>query len=82
MSDNGLLEAAGPGPGVCSSLDRRTREWSDYYGDQSYTSERRRKKTEGNKHQSRPSCLQRQTSDSSVDYIGGKNYRHENFELK
>ena len=81
MRDNpGPLETTG-GPGASASLDRRTREWSDYYGDTSLNSEKRRKKTEGNKHQSRPSCLQRQTSDSSVDYIGGENYRHEKFEL-
>ena len=56
-----------------SSLDRRTNSERGERG--------RRKRSEGNKHQSRPSCLQRQTSDSSVAEYGDRNYRNENFEL-
>ena len=61
---------------VCtSSLDRRTKLGSDDFG------EKRKRKSEINKHQSRPSCLQRQSSDSSVCEYGSKNYRNDNFEL-
>ena len=43
--------------------------------------ERKKKKSGVNKHQSRPSCLRRQTSDSSVAEYGANNYRNDNFEL-
>ena len=59
-----------------SSLDRRTKPGDSERGERG-----RRKRSEGNKHQSRPSCLQRQTSDSSVAEYGDRNYRNENFEL-
>ena len=60
-----------------SSLDRRTRT-SNTAAEES---EKKKRKLEINKHQSRPSCLRRQTSDSSVCEYGTKNYKNDTFEL-
>ena len=57
----------------------RTRDSRD--SRDSEEAERRKKKCEVNRHQSRPSCLRRQTSDSSVSEYGAKNFRNDKFEL-
>ena len=61
-----------------SSIDRRTKLKVD---NDEILSEKKRKRSGVNKHQSRPSCLQRQTSDSSVCEYGAKNYKNDTFEL-
>ena len=61
-----------------SSLDRRTRGSETEESSQ----ERRKKKCGVNKHQSRPTCLRRQTSDSSVcEYGGANSVRNDKFDL-
>lgn len=61
-----------------SSIDRRTKHRNE---NDENSSEKKKKRSGVNKHQSRPSCLRRQTSDSSVCEYGAKNYKNDTFEL-